>query len=42
VREDVFDARAGGKLHKFLRTTGDFFEAAEKENPYPNGRFYVG
>ena len=37
--EKVFDARTGCQLHRFLRTSGNFFEAAEEEGLYTDRRF---
>src|SRR6266850_4756959 len=40
--EEVFDARTNCKLHTFLRTAGNFFQAAEEKGLYADRRFYVG
>ena len=42
LREEVFDARTGCQLDRFLRTAGNFFQASEEEGLYADRRFYVG
>ena len=39
--EKLLDARTGSELDEFLRSAGNFLEAAEEENLYLDGRRYA-